>query len=290
MTSTDMHGKIVMITGATAGIGKETARALQKMGAQVVIVGRNAQKTANVVAEIKAQNPTGGEVDGMVADLSSLVDIRRLAEEFRSKYERLNVLVNNAGAYFNKRELSVDGYEMTFALNHLGYFYLTYVLLDMIKSSAPARIVNVSSGAHAMGKIKFDNLNSEGLYLGWTAYGTSKLMNILFTRELSRRLEGSLVTANVLHPGFVATNFGHNGKGIWPLFVKWSQKRALSPEQGAQTSIYLASSPEVIGVSGAYFYDRKIVQPSKAAQDDEIARRLWDISLELVGENEKVAI
>ncbi len=290
MTSNDMHGKIVMITGATGGIGKETTRALQQMGAHVVIVGRNPQKTADVVTEMKTRNPSGGEVDGIVADLSSLADIRRLAAEYKQKYDRLDVLVNNAGAYFTQRKLSVDGFEMTFALNHLGYFYLTHLLMDTIKESAPARIVNVSSGAHAMGKINFDNLNSNGLFVGWTAYGTSKLMNILFTRELSRRLEGSRVTVNVLHPGFVATNFGHNGKGLWPRFVKWSQKRAITPEQGAQTSIYLASSPEVAGVSGAYFYQSKIVQPSNAALDDDLARRLWDVSLELVAENEKVVI
>lgn len=197
------------------------------------------------------------------------------------------MLVNNAGAYFNSRQVSVDGFEMTFVLNHLGYFYLTHLLLDMIKASAPAPIVNVSSGVHTMGKINFDNLNSKGLFLGWTAYGTSKLMNILFTRELSRRLEGTRVTANVLHPGFVATNFGHNGKGLWPLFVKWSQKRAITPEQGAQTSIYLASSPEVTGVSGAYFYQSKIVQPSNAAQDDDLALRLWEVSEQLIAEKEK---
>lgn len=290
MTTTDMQGKTVLITGATAGIGKETARALQQRGAHVVIVGRNPQKTADVVSEIKTQNPSGGEVDGMVADLSSLAEIRRLAEEFKQKYDRLDVLVNNAGAYFNQRKLSVDGYEMTFALNHLGYFYLTHLLLDLIKSSSPARIVNVSSGAHAMGKINFDNLNSKGLYLGWTEYGTSKLMNILFTRELCRQLEGTHVTANALHPGFVATNFGHNGNGIGKWIIQLTQRNALTPEQGAQTSIYLASSPEVTGVSGAYFYDRRIVQPSKSAQDDEVARRLWDVSLDLVGETEKVVI
>ncbi|MBW6474843.1 MAG: SDR family oxidoreductase [Anaerolineaceae bacterium] len=287
MTSNDMLNKLVMVTGATGGIGKETARALQQMGAHVVIVGRNPQKTADVVAEMKSQNPSGGEVDGLVADLSSLADIRRLAEEFKQKYDRLDVLVNNAGAYFNKREISVDGFEMTFALNHLGYFYLTNLLLDLIKSSAPARIVNVSSGAHAMGKINFDNLNAKGLFVGWTAYGTSKLMNILFTRELSRRLEGTRVTVNALHPGFVATNFGHNGNGIGKWLIQLTQRSALTPEQGAQTSIYLASSPEVSGVSGAYFSESKIVQPSKAAQDDDLALRLWEVSEQLIAEREK---
>ncbi len=288
MTSNDVHGKIVMVTGGTGGIGKETAKALHKMGAHVVVVGRNPQKTADVVQEIKLRHPSGAEVDGMIADLSSLADIRKLADEFKRKYSRLDVLVNNAGAYFTRRIESVDGFEMTFALNHLGYFYLTDLLLDMIKASAPARIVNVSSGAHAMGKINFDNLNSKGFYLGWTAYGNSKLMNILFTRELAQRLEGTRVTANVLHPGFVATNFGHNGKGLWSLFVKLSQKGAITPEQGAQTSIYLASSDEVAGVSGAYFHNSKIVQPSTAAQDDEVARRLWEVSKKLIEEEEKL--
>ena len=284
MTSIDMHGKTVMVTGATAGIGKETARALLKMGANVVIVGRNPQKTAKVVEEFRSENPSVGEVQGIVANLSSLADIRRVAEEFKRKYDRLDVLVNNAGAYFNQRKYSVDGFEMTFALNHLSYFYLTYLLMDLIKVSAPARIVNVSSGAHAMGRINFNNLNSNGLYTGWTAYGTSKLMNILFTRELSRRLIGTRVTANSLHPGFVATNFGHNGNGIGKWIIQLTQRGALSPEQGAQTSIYLASSPDVAGVSGAYFYDRRIVQPSKAAQNDEVSKRLWDVSEQLIAE------
>lgn len=288
MTSTNMQNKTVLITGATDGIGKETVIALQRMGANVVIVGRNAGKTEAIVNEIQTGNPSGGSVAGMVADLSSLAEIRRLAGEFKEKYERLDVLVNNAGAYFAKRLVSVDGFEMTFSLNHLNYFLLTNLLLDMIKASAPARIVNVSSGAHAMGKLNFDNLQSKGLYMGWTAYGTSKMMNILFTRELARRLEGSHVTANVLHPGFVATKFGHNNKGLYSRFVKWSQKRALTPEQGAQTTIHLASAQELAGVSGAYFYNSKIVQPSNAAQDDDAARRLWEVSQELVGEKIKI--
>jgi NAD(P)-dependent dehydrogenase (short-subunit alcohol dehydrogenase family) len=286
MNSVDMQGKIVMVTGATGGIGKETAKALHKMGARVVIVGRNPQKIAAVVEELKGQHPSEAEVKGMLADLSSLADIRKLAEDFKQKYDRLDVLVNNAGAYFTRRIESVDGFEMTFALNHLGYFYLTDLLLDLLKASAPARIINVSSGAHPMGKVNFDNLNSKGFFMGWTAYANSKLMNILFTRELAQRLEGTRVTANVLHPGFVATNFGHNGKGLWSWFVKLSQKGAITPEQGAQTSIYLASSPEVAGVSGAYFHNSKIVQPSTAAQDDEVARRLWEVSKKLVEEKE----
>ena len=288
MREENMNGKLVLITGATGGIGKETARALYAMGAHVVLVGRNPEKMEQVIAELSSQNPSGGKLEGMIADLSSLEEIRRLAAEFKQKYNRLDVLINNAGAYFNQRLESVDGFEMTFALNHLSYFYLTYLLLDLIKASAPARIINVSSGAHAMAKLNFDNLQSEGLFLGWTAYGRSKLMNILFTRELCRRLLGTRVTANVLHPGFVATNFGHNGNGIGKWIIELTQRWALTPEEGAQTSIYLASSPEVAGVSGAYFVDKKIAQPSKAAQDDEAAKRLWEVSLEMVGEQEKV--
>lgn len=287
MTSNDMHGKIVMVTGATGGIGKVTAQALHKMGAQVVIVGRDQKKIDAVVEEMMNEHSIGAEVDGMLADLSSLAEIRKLADEFKQKYSRLDVLVNNAGAYFTGRNLSVDGLEMTFALNHLAYFYMTNLLLDVLIASAPARIVNVSSGAHALGKVKFDNLNSKVFYLGWTTYGNSKLMNILFTRELSRRLEGTRVTANVLHPGFVATNFGHSGNGLWTLFTKLSQKGAITPEEGAQTSIYLASSAEVAGVSGAYFYNSRIVQPSTAAQDDEVARRLWEVSSNIIEEKEK---
>jgi NAD(P)-dependent dehydrogenase (short-subunit alcohol dehydrogenase family) len=286
MSEANMNGKLVLITGATEGIGKETARALYAMGAHVVLVGRNPEKMERVITDMSSQNPDGGKLEGMIADLSSLAEIRSLASEFKQKYNRLDVLLNNAGAFFNKRLESADGYEMTFALNHLSYFYLTYLLLDLIKASAPSRIISVSSGAHVMGKINFNNLQGKGIYVGWKAYGRSKLMNILFTRELARRLEGTRVTANVLHPGFVATKFGHNNKGLYQKFVKWSQRRAISPEEGAQTSIHLASAPEVAGVSGAYFYKSKIVQPSNAAQDDEAAKRLWEISLELIGEKD----
>jgi len=287
MSEANMNGKLVLITGATEGIGKETVKALYAMGAHVVMVGRNPEKMERVIAELSSQKSDGGKLEGMVADLSSMAEIRKLAGEFKARYDRLDVLINNAGAFFNKRLESVDGFEMTFALNHLNYFYLTYLLLDLIKASAPARIINVSSGAHTMGKINFNNLQGKGIFfIGWTTYGRSKLMNILFTRELARRLEGTHVTANVLHPGFVATKFGHNNKGLYQKFVKWSQRRAITPEEGAQTSIYLASAPEVAGVSGAYFYKSKIIQPSPAAQDDEAAKRLWEVSLELVGEKE----
>ena len=207
-----MQGKICLITGGTNGIGKSTAQALAQMGATVVIVGRNAPKTAQVVEEIRAASGNNN-VDSLLADLSSQQEVRRLADEFKSKYSHLHVLLNNAGGVFMQRQLSVDGIEMTFALNHLAYFLLTNLLLDTIKASAPARIINVSSDAHTSGKIEFDNLQGERRYSPG-AYGNSKLANILFTMELARRLEGTGVTVNALHPGFVATGFAKNNGQI----------------------------------------------------------------------------
>ena len=201
-----MQGKVCLITGGTSGIGKSTAHELARMGATVVIVGRNAQKTSQVVEEIRAASGNN-TVDSLLADLSSQQEVRRLANEFESKYSHLHVLLNNAGAVFMRRQLSVDGIEMTFALDHLACFLLTNLLLDKIKASAPARIINVSSGAHTSGKIEFDNLQGERDYSP-RAYDNSKLANILFTMELARRLEGTGVTVNALHPGFAATGFG----------------------------------------------------------------------------------
>jgi NAD(P)-dependent dehydrogenase (short-subunit alcohol dehydrogenase family) len=277
-----MKGKICLITGGTNGIGKSTAQALAHMGATVVIVGRNAQKTNQVVQEIRLATGNAN-MDSLLADLSSQQDIRRLASDFKSKYSHLHVLLNNAGGTFMKRQLSVDGIEMTFALNHLAYFLLTNLLLDMIKASAPARIVSVSSDAHSGGKIDFDNLQGERSYSSFGPYGSSKLANILFTNELARRLEGTGVTANALHPGLTSTGFGRNNPGVVmkimgiliPLIGR-------SPEKGARTSIYLASSPEVQGVTGKYFVDCKVTQPAPQAVDQAVARKLWDISAEMV--------
>jgi len=276
-----MQGKICLITGGSNGIGKSTAQGLARMGATVVIVGRNAQKTAQVVAEIRAASGSN-TVDSLVADLSSQQDVRRLANEFKSKYAHLHVLLNNAGAVFMQRQLSIDGIEMTFALNHLAYFLLTHLLLDTIKASAPARIINVSSGAHTSGKIEFDNLQGERAY-GLSAYDHSKLANILFTMELSRRLEGSGVTVNALHPGFVATGFAkNNGKVIAALVSIFAPLVARSPAKGAETSIYLASSPEVEKITGKYFYDSKVTPTSPVATDMAVAKKLWDVSAEMV--------
>jgi len=278
----DMNGKICLVTGATNGIGKAAAQALAQMGASVVIVGRNGAKTAQLVEEIRTTSGNQN-VDSLLADLSSQEDVRRLADEFKSKYPHLHVLLNNAGGTFTTRQLTVDGIEMTFALNHLAYFLLTNLLLDTIKASAPARIINVSSDAHSGGKIDFDNLQGERSYSSFGPYGNSKLANILFTNELARRLEGTGVTVNALHPGLTRTGFGKNNPGF---FMKIMQVIiplvARSPEKGAETSIYLASSPEVQSVTGKYFVDCKVTQPAPQAADGAIAKKLWDVSAELV--------
>jgi len=276
-----MNGKICLVTGGTNGIGKATAQALAQMGATVVIVGRNASKTAQLVEEIRAASGNKN-VDALLADLSSQQEVRRLAAEFKSKYSHLHVLLNNAGAVFMQRQLSVDGIEMTFALNHLVYFLLTNLLLDTLKASAPARIINVSSGAHTSGKIEFDNLQGERGYTP-RVYENSKLANILFTMELARRLEGTRVTVNALHPGFVATGFAkNNGKVIAALVSIFAPLVARSPAKGAETSIYLASSPSVEGVTGKYFYDSHVIPAAPQATDRVVAGKLWDVSAEMV--------
>jgi NAD(P)-dependent dehydrogenase (short-subunit alcohol dehydrogenase family) len=276
-----MNGKICLVTGGTNGIGKATAQALAQMGGTVVIVGRNASRTAQLVEEIRLASGNKN-VDSLLADLSSQQEVRRLAGEFQSKYSHLHVLLNNAGAVFMKRQLSVEGIEMTFALNHLASFLLTNLLLDTIKASAPARIINVSSGAHTSGKIEFDNLQGERGYSP-RVYENSKLANILFTLELARRLEGTGVTVNALHPGFVATGFAkNNGKVIAALVSIFTPLVARSPAKGAETSIYLASSPSVEGITGKYFYDSHVTPAAPQASDMAVARKLWDVSAEMV--------
>ncbi|HLO28407.1 MAG TPA: SDR family oxidoreductase, partial [Anaerolineales bacterium] len=276
-----MNGKICLVTGGTNGIGKATAQALARMGATVVIAGRNAPKTAQLVEEIRTA--TGNKkVDFLLADLSSQQEVLRLANEFKSRYSHLHVLLNNAGGFFLRRQLSADGIEMTFALNHLAYFLLTNLLLDTIKASAPARIINVSSDAHASGKIEFDNLQGERGFSP-RAYDNSKLANILFTIELARRLEGTGVTVNALHPGFVATGFAkNNGKVIAALISIFAPLVARSPAKGAETSIYLASSPEMESITGKYFVDCRVTQPVPQATDSAVAKKLWDVSAEMV--------
>ena len=272
-----MKNKVCLITGATAGIGAITARDLAERGATVVLVGRNPDKSRALVEQIKQQTHNPG-VEYLLADLSSQQQIRALAETFKSRYPRLDVLINNAGAIFFNRRETVDGLEMTFALNHMNYFLLTHLLLDLLQASAPARIINVSSAAHYVAGINFKNLQYKWFYgLGWPAYAQSKLANVLFTYELARRLPDGL-TANVLHPGLVATNFGA-GNG-WPgkLFRLAYKLISISPQAGAQTIIYLATSPQVEGITGKYFEDCRPYRSSPASYDEATARRLWEVS------------
>jgi NAD(P)-dependent dehydrogenase (short-subunit alcohol dehydrogenase family) len=274
-----LQDQTILITGATSGIGRITARELARKGAQVVIVGRNPDKTQSVASEI--QRSTGNpRVAMMVGDLSDLSEVRRIAAEFLQRFDRLNVLINNAGAVFFTHRISTDGFEMTLALNHLSPFLLTNLLLERLNSSTPARVISVSSMAHWGAHVNPDNLNGSRTYWGWRAYSQSKLMNILFTRELARRV-GSGVTANCLHPGFVATNFGKSNGGIFRPLWSLVELAAISPEQGAKTSIYLASSPEVAEVTGQYFVDCQPQRSSPESTNDDTARRLWETSFNL---------
>ena len=279
----DLDGKVIIITGATAGVGEVTARELAGMGAALVMIGRSPDKCRQVAEEIKTRtgNPA---VSYLVGDLSTQADVRRMAGEFKQQFSRLDVLVNNAGAFFMSRRESADGIEMTFALNHLAYFLLTNLLLDTLIASAPARIVSVSSMAHYGAQLNFADLENKKGYSGWRAYGQSKLANILFTKELARRLDRKGVTANALHPGFVASRFAMNNLGILKGPYALIQKLiAISPDAGAQTSIFLASSPQVQGVTGQYFDKKQAVEPSPAARDEAAAAKLWDISARMTG-------
>jgi NAD(P)-dependent dehydrogenase (short-subunit alcohol dehydrogenase family) len=277
-----MAGKICMVTGATSGIGRETALGLARQGATVVAVGRNLERSAAAVDRIERQtgNPS---VEYMLADLSSQEEVRGLAAEFQRRHSRLDVLVNNAGAIMLGRRESADGIEMTWALNHLSYFLLTGLLWDVLVSSAPARIVNVSSSSHQRAGINFNDLQGQWRYRGFRAYAQSKLGNLLFTYELARRLEGSGVTANALHPGLVATNFLTNNGALGRLLCFLLGLKGISPAEGALTSLYLASSTEVEGVSGRYFVEQREVGSSPASYDRAAAGWLWQVSAELTG-------
>ena len=279
-----MQDKTILITGATDGIGKQTALALANQGATVVITGRNQSKGEAVVAELR-QSSGNSKVHLLVADLSIMGEVRKLAAEFKSQYKRLDVLVNNAGGFFDTRQVTKEGLEYTFALNHLAYFLLTNLLLDVLKTSAPSRVVNVSSAASASAKMNWDDLQFSQRYSNFAAYSQSKLANVLFSNALARRLEGSGITVNSLHPGLVATRFGDNSKNPLMRLAMSVVKRfgAISPERGAETSIYLASSPDIAQVSGNYFDKKKSVAPNPIALDTTAQERLWEVSSKLVG-------
>lgn len=276
---TMMEGRVCLVTGSTSGIGKEIAAGLAGMGATVVLAGRSREKCEAAVQEIAARGVPASQLSYFVADLSSQESVRQLAKEFIDDYDRLHVLVNNAGVFVQKRELTADGIERTFAVNHLAPFLLTNLLLDRLKAGAPSRIVTTSSIAHRGAKMDFDDLQMSKSYGGIRAYGQSKLANILFTRELARRLQGTGVTANCFHPGAVRTNLVRgSGYGL-----VWGAASVFftSPEKGADTAVYLASSGEVEGVSGEYFVKRKQARASDPAYDSDAAEMLWEASEKL---------
>jgi NAD(P)-dependent dehydrogenase (short-subunit alcohol dehydrogenase family) len=281
-----MKNKTCLITGATSGIGKATALALAKKGATVILAGRDEKRCQKTVTQIK--NETGNpNIDYLLVDLSVQAQVRKLADDFNSRYNRLDVLVNNAGAFYAFRQVSADGIEMNFAVNHLAYFLLTQLLLETLKTSPPARIVNVASNSHLGEHLDFDNLELKRGYWAVRAYGRSKLANLYFTYELARRLDGTGVTVNAMHPGFVRTNMGANNG--WPvrLFLPLVHLSSLTPEEGARTAVYLASSPEVESVTGKYFVREREVASDPVSYDESVAKRLWELSEEMTLASER---
>lgn len=277
-----MSGQTALVTGATGGIGLATAVALAGLGARVGVVGRDEKRTAAAVQAVLAVPGSGG-ADGFLADFSDQREVRALAAEVLAAYPRLDVLVNNAGGYWSDRHVSADGLEWTFAVNHLAPFLLTSLLEERLRESAPARIVTVASDAHRAGRIEFDDLQAERGYAGMRAYAQSKLANILFTRELARRLSGSGVAAYSVHPGTVRTGFAREDAGrLFSLVLRAGALLMKSPEQGAQTSVYAASSPELVGRTGEYLAKSRVAKPSARAQYDVAAARLWSVSEDLV--------
>ncbi len=276
-----MKGKVVIVTGASAGIGKVTAVAIAKQGAKVLLVCRDRGRGEAALAEIRSESGND-DVSLFLADFASQRSIRHVASEILAQVEAIDVLVNNAGAIHGERVITEDGLESTFAVNHVGYFLFTHLLLDALRAASPSRIINVASDAHRAGSLNLDDLRAEKGYSSFGAYAASKLANIAFTFELARRLEGTGVTANCLHPGVVATNFGASGGFFMRLGVKIARPFFRNADDGAATSIYLATSPDVDGVTGAYFANKKPSTCSKLARDPNLARALWEKSEALV--------
>jgi NAD(P)-dependent dehydrogenase (short-subunit alcohol dehydrogenase family) len=275
-----MKGKVVVITGGTSGIGEVAAEQLAAMGARIVLVARDPVRAAATLAKLRKVS-AGVAHTIHLADLSSLDAVKTLGAGLAAVEPRIDVLINNAGAIFYDRQLTTDGLERTFATNHMAYFLLMHELRGALAAAAPARVINTSSEAHRRMQLDFDDLQCAKNYRAFTAYGRSKLCNILFTRELARQLSGSGVTANCLHPGFVATRFGDGGHGALSVGFRIAKNFAITPEKGAETIVYLASSPDVASVSGEYFVKCERATPTREAQDDSFAKRLWGLSAEL---------
>jgi NAD(P)-dependent dehydrogenase (short-subunit alcohol dehydrogenase family) len=276
-----MAAKTIVITGGTSGIGEVAAAELARQGARIVLIARDLARADETLTALRKANASADH-KVHIAELSRLSEMKRVAGEIAASEPQIDVLLNNAGALFNARQVTEDGLEMTFATNHMAYFVVTNLLLPKLKPGA--RIVSTASDAHKGARLDFDDLQSEKRYSGFSVYGRSKLCNILFNRELARRLESTGIAANCLHPGFVATRFGDNSGGFFQTIIKVAKPvGAISPEDGAKTIVYLASSPEVEGKSGGYYYKNKLATPTKEAQSDADAERLWDISARLSG-------
>jgi len=270
----NMEGKVVVLTGGTSGIGQVAAEALAGMGARMILVARDQKRGEATLHRLRQRSPRAAH-RVYYADLSRLAEMKRAGQEIAAAEPRIDLLINNAGAFFSRREVTEDGLELTFATNHVSYFVLTHLLREPLIRAAPARIVNTASEAHRRARLDFSDLQSEKGYRGFAVYGRSKLANILFTRELARRMEGTGVTANSLHPGFVATRFGDNNSGRTASVIGFLKRFALTPEKGAETIVYLATSDEPRTITGKYFHKCRVATPSKHAQDDSSAERLW---------------
>jgi NAD(P)-dependent dehydrogenase (short-subunit alcohol dehydrogenase family) len=277
-----MHGKVVVITGATSGIGEVAAQRLAEMGARIVLIARDKTRGEAALARLRDRN-TGIAHSIHYGDLSRISEMKRLTVEIAAAEPRIDVLINNAGGIFGSRHMTADDLELTFATNHMAYFVLTLGLREQLFASAPARVVNTASNAHLGQKLNFDDLQSGNGFSSLRVYGRSKLCNVLFTRELSRRWVGKGVTANCLHPGFVASRFGDGSGGLISHALRLGKIFAISPQKGAETIVYLASSPDVARLSGGYYYKCRLATPGKDARDDAAAQRLWIESAKLAG-------